>query len=251
MFWNDPDDGSQLPFEDIDESKIKALEEEGNNGINDVSTHNLSKSLLKHLAGEKHQELYHSETPKLSEKELNGKTSSKKNSNGMFPTAPLVDHEGEVIKKSDKPMGKQDKNIQNIIEKTKWKDDDVAELERQMLAVQMDQEESFQQMLPPLNDHSNYSTKNHQWNDVISEDLLNVHDSFIEDPEILNDPNIPSTWPPLDPALDLGTPSNAYNSRNFSAKYQPNSNSIRKTYGSYAKGNCAHKYLISFAIHSL
>lgn len=243
MFWNDSDEGSQLPFEDIDESKIKALEDDNNKEMNDISTHNLSKSLLKQLVGTKNPELYNSETPKLWDKELSPKTTKNRNYDGLFPTAPLIDHEDEVVKKSDKPMNKKDKNIQNIIEKTKWNNDDVAELEKQMLAVQMDsEEEAFHALLPPLNENSNYSTKNHQWNDVISEDLLNVHDSFVEDPEILNDPNIPISWPPLDPNLDLSTPSNAYNSRNFSNKYQPNSNSIRETYGSYTKGNYAYKH---------
>lgn len=237
LFWNDPDDGSQLPFEEIDESKIKSPPDENNTNANDDSTNSISKVLLKQLLGCKNQELYHSETPQLREKELPSKTSKEQNIQALFPTAPLVKHDGEVIKKSDKPMSKQDKNIQNIIERTKWKDDDVAELEKQMLAVQMDQdEESFQQLLPPLNDNSNYSTKNHQWNDVLSDDLQHIADSFVGGSEMVNDPNFPTIRPTRDPTLDLNTPNNAYNSRNFSSKYQPNTNSIKKNYENYAKG---------------
>lgn len=117
-----------------------------------------------------------------------------------FPQVPYDDDQGLV--KSEKPRNKRSKNdeiIKEIIEKEKRNGDDIAMLEEELLAVEMDHdEEHFEPLLPQINEDSRGADGNHQWGDVDSDQLLNVYDSFSEDPDLNDDPNIPSFCPPLD-----------------------------------------------------
>ena len=108
--------------------------------------------------------------------------------------------------KIPKRMKDQDKRIQQLIERENWKgDNEVTQLGLELFDIPMDNDE-FEPMLPELFKESvskpkpelKTKTDNSNWNDVNSEDLMNVYDSFTEDPELRNDPNLPVLGPPLD-----------------------------------------------------
>lgn len=178
----------------------------------------MSTILIKQLLGLQNLQMSESEQPKLREKEL--QIESEKAS----PNILLSPEDNfEVVKKSERPTKKQDEIIQKIIARDKAKpDDDVAKLEEELLAVRPDEDEKFESLLSEINDQSKDHGKRFNWNDVNSEDLLNAHDSFTEDPDLSKDLNIPSTCPPLDPDIALDSSHNAYNSRNSGQKYKSN-----------------------------
>ena len=73
-----------------------------------------------------------------------------------------------------------------------------------------------------LNDDSKdeKAPQEEQLNDVKLEDLLEAHESFSEDPDLCNDSNIPSNWPPLDSELNFKSSVNDYNNQNFTKSKQ-------------------------------
>lgn len=175
--------------------------------------------LIKQLLGLQNLQVSESEQPKLREKEI--EIESEKASPKML-FSPEEDN-FEVVKKSERPTKKQDEIIRKIIARDKDKsDDDVAKLEEELLAVRPDEDEKFESLLSEINDHSKDHGKRFNWNDVNSEDLLNVHDSFTVDPDLSKELNIPSDCPPLDPDIALDSSHNAYNSRNSCQKYKSN-----------------------------
>ena len=100
-----------------------------------------------------------------------------------------LDDEG--TSKSQKHVKGQDKRIQEILKRNSFKNDnEVTKLETELLGVQMDNDE-FETLLPQFGKEEKAHHNNGHWNDVNSEDLMNVYDSFIEDPELKNDPNLP------------------------------------------------------------
>lgn len=134
------------------------------------------------------------------------------------------------IKKKSK---KNEEIMQEIIERDKSKGahDDVAKLEEALLAIPMDQdEEKFESMLPELNNVSKEQSKEHHWADVDSQELLNVYDSFIEDPNLEKDPNIPASCPPFDPFLDFKSSHNTNKSKETVSKYKSRKNEINDEY---------------------
>jgi len=102
--------------------------------------------------------------------------------------------------KNPKRMKDQDKRIQQLIERENCKgDNEVTKLGLELFDIPMDNDE-FEPMLPELGKEPESmpepkpksQTDKSQWNDVNSEDLMNVYDSFTEDPELKNDPNLPN-----------------------------------------------------------
>lgn len=145
-------------------------------------TQTMSTVLLKQLLAIKNLEDPSLDKPKLREKEMSYSP--------VKDTSNLHNPENSVTKNSEKPT-KIDQNIPKIIEKAKAKrDEDVDKLEEELLAVAMD-EENYHSLLSEINE-SKDRIRNQKWNDVNSEDLQNVHESFTEDLDLSKDPNIPS-----------------------------------------------------------
>ena len=155
------------------------------------------------------------EIPKLREREMNFED---QNPTGkvLFPPEDFYDlyKHTDAIKKSEKLTKGQDILYQKIIEKNKGNnDEDINKLEQILLGC----EEAFQPLLSQLND-SKVVTKNQYWIDVDSEDLSKAHESFTVDNDLINDPNIPDSCPPLDSELNFKSSVSDYNSKNYSKK---------------------------------
>lgn len=158
---------------------------------------------------------------------------------------PISTEDDFIIRKSENPNRKRSKNEERLLEIIKIKSkgmDDIDKLEQQMLAEEMENEESeFLKPLPQLGDHSVERVKRHQkWDDVDSDELMNAQDSFIKDNDLSNDSRIPSNLPPFDPDVGFVNLSNAYysNHQGLSKNGNPHSisqNIISKTYASIDK----------------
>lgn len=150
------------------------------------------------------------------------------------PQPPLIDFDEPVMKQSENPNrrknNKYDERVREIINKDKSKGkDDLDEVEKQMLAVQDDSDDiNFEKPLTsPENEYkSNSAKKKYEFNDVDSDDLMNVHDSYERDNDLSNDSKIPSNViPPLDPDMELA------NFENSNSAYYSNNQGLLKNNG--------------------
>lgn len=198
-------------------------------------------------------------------KSSQGDTSQSNN----FQSAPplMIEDDDVVIKTSENPnkrkSNKNEQRLLEIIKKNKSKGmDDIDKLEEEIMAVE--DEHVYDKPLPDANVNSteNGKNSNQDWNDVDSEDVMNVHDSFVKDEDLSNDPNIPSNVPKLDSDAAFNNLNSAYYSNNPQLSKNGNNHSIsqniiRKNYASidkHKRETLEHKNsdsLFMVSIHSI